>query len=148
MRSGSLLAEESPHNLLAIHSLHSLEDVFLKLCMKNDNENVGHPMNDPSTLGLSSTSNRTMNIYRGEDNPTFNGRFASDIETRVTRLPNADNTGEAHKGNHRTIAMVIYYFSYLLPLYMNCYRSEIVKVFGFRSILLVNPIESRSARFV
>lgn len=34
MRSGHLLAEESPHNLLAMHGLISLEDVFLKLCVK------------------------------------------------------------------------------------------------------------------
>jgi len=35
MRSGHLLAEESPHNLLTTHGLTSLEDVFLKLCMKD-----------------------------------------------------------------------------------------------------------------
>ncbi|EFX78467.1 ABC protein, subfamily ABCH [Daphnia pulex] len=39
MRSGHLLAEESPHNLLSLHGLSTLEDVFLKLCMK---DGVGH----------------------------------------------------------------------------------------------------------
>ena len=34
MRSGRLLAEDSPQNLLSTHNLNSLEDVFLKLCMK------------------------------------------------------------------------------------------------------------------
>ena len=39
MRSGRLLAEESPDKLLAYYNLPSLEDVFLKLCMKDDVEN-------------------------------------------------------------------------------------------------------------
>ena len=34
MRSGHLLAEKSPHNLLTTYGLRSLEDVFLKLCVK------------------------------------------------------------------------------------------------------------------
>jgi hypothetical protein len=34
MRSGRLLAEDTPHNLLTRFSLGSLEDVFLKLCVK------------------------------------------------------------------------------------------------------------------
>jgi hypothetical protein len=33
MRSGRLLAEDSPENLLRDYNLSSLEDVFLKLCM-------------------------------------------------------------------------------------------------------------------
>ena len=39
MRSGYLLAEGSPQNLLLNHNLRSLEDVFLKLCMKDDSNN-------------------------------------------------------------------------------------------------------------
>ena len=35
MRSGRLLAEDSPANLLKLHQCISLEDVFLKLCMKD-----------------------------------------------------------------------------------------------------------------
>ena len=35
MRSGHLLAEESPQLLLSKHNLQSLEDVFLKLCLKD-----------------------------------------------------------------------------------------------------------------
>ena len=34
MRSGVLLAEESPQTLLSMYGLSSLEDVFLELCMK------------------------------------------------------------------------------------------------------------------
>jgi hypothetical protein len=36
MRSGRLLVEESPANLLRDYGLSSLEDVFLKLCLKDD----------------------------------------------------------------------------------------------------------------
>lgn len=35
MRSGRLLAEDSPQNLLAVHEMTTLEDVFLKLCIKD-----------------------------------------------------------------------------------------------------------------
>ncbi|KAI9553798.1 ABC protein [Daphnia sinensis] len=36
MRSGRLLTEESPENLLRMYGLSSLEDVFLKLCVKDN----------------------------------------------------------------------------------------------------------------
>lgn len=36
MRSGRLLAEQSPENLLRMYGLSSLEDVFLKLCMTDN----------------------------------------------------------------------------------------------------------------
>lgn len=39
MRSGHLLAEDSPANLLKIHQCIGLEDVFLKLCMKDKSTN-------------------------------------------------------------------------------------------------------------
>ena len=43
MRSGRLLTEDSPENLLSKHNLSSLEDVFLKLCMKNDVDDGNSP---------------------------------------------------------------------------------------------------------
>ena len=39
MRSGRLLTEGAPQNLLIKHNLSSLEDVFLKMCMKDVNNN-------------------------------------------------------------------------------------------------------------
>ena len=51
MRSGSLLAEDSPQNLLNKHNLVSLEDVFLKLCMKQQVEDE-----DSSVVRLATTS--------------------------------------------------------------------------------------------
>lgn len=38
MRHGRLLAESEPGALLRLHDLPSLEDVFLKLCVKNSQE--------------------------------------------------------------------------------------------------------------
>lgn len=38
MRSGRLLVEQSPNNLLSHFQLPSLEEVFLKLCIKDRND--------------------------------------------------------------------------------------------------------------
>jgi len=54
MRSGSLLAEDSPQNLLNKHNLVSLEDVFLKLCMKQQVKDE-----DLSVVRLVTTSTNT-----------------------------------------------------------------------------------------
>lgn len=51
MRSGRLLAEDSPHNLLVNHNLISLEDVFLKLCMKENTD-----QNDQLQIASNSSS--------------------------------------------------------------------------------------------
>lgn len=49
MRSGRLLAEDSPANLLKLHHCISLEDVFLKLCMKDKiTNNSGHEVLIPN----------------------------------------------------------------------------------------------------
>ena len=59
MRTGRLLTEDSPQNLLAVHNMTSLEDVFLKLCMKNDVSNDGNsPTAVPSTSTTLSSDNR------------------------------------------------------------------------------------------
>lgn len=40
MRSGRLLVEESPQSLLNNYRVSSLEDVFLKLCIKDEAKNL------------------------------------------------------------------------------------------------------------
>lgn len=75
MRSGRLLAEESPDTLLAQYNLPTLEDVFLKLCMKDDVENrdedrteiVATPVR-PVTLHAA----RTAQLPGSYVNPAFN----------------------------------------------------------------------------
>ena len=39
MRGGRLLTEEAPHALLSIYNCQSLEEVFLKLCRKQEGTN-------------------------------------------------------------------------------------------------------------
>ena len=41
MRHGKLLAEDSPMQLLNIYSLNTLEEVFLKLCVKEESSQIG-----------------------------------------------------------------------------------------------------------
>jgi hypothetical protein len=57
MRSGFLLAEDSPQNLLNKHNLVSLEDVFLKLCVKQQVQN-----RDLSVASLATTNNNTQHL--------------------------------------------------------------------------------------
>lgn len=66
MRSGRLLAEESPQTLLRLHGLVSLEDVFLKLCMK---DRVGEPRAIEPTIHTISDGKPYAN--QGVDNPAF-----------------------------------------------------------------------------
>lgn len=42
MRNGRLLAEDSPSQLLNIYGMNTLEDVFLRLCVRDENK-VGVP---------------------------------------------------------------------------------------------------------
>jgi hypothetical protein len=100
MRSGRLLAEDSPENLLRDYNLSSLEDVFLKLCMadcgnedKTANriptqqqctggiDNVAfHPSS--SELDISGTENsRRLKLENQTSFPNLNG-------TRVSKRPN------------------------------------------------------------
>jgi hypothetical protein len=54
MRSGCLLAQDSPQCLLNKHNLVSLEDVFLKLCMKQQ-------IDDGDSSIVPSASNTSVN---------------------------------------------------------------------------------------
>ncbi len=45
MRHGQLLAEDSPNQLLTIYGLNTLEEVFLKLCVKEESKNKFKKLN-------------------------------------------------------------------------------------------------------
>ncbi|KAI9558265.1 ABC protein [Daphnia sinensis] len=85
MRSGRLLAEESPENLLINYNLSSLEDVFLKLCMKDEGND--QERQEPEVLERTvSSSSMRRNVARpqqpssGHDNMAFErGASQSDI---------------------------------------------------------------------
>lgn len=100
MRSGRLLAEESPDTLLANYNLPTLEDVFLKLCMKDDVENRDE---DRTEIVATATPVRpvTLHAARTEQlpgsyvNPAFNHSTSQlDVsETGITRQ-NRSNSRE------------------------------------------------------
>ena len=52
MRHGKLLAEDSPMQLLNIYSLNTLEEVFLKLCVKEESSQIGKKICERSELRL------------------------------------------------------------------------------------------------
>lgn len=70
MRSGRLLAQESPDNLLRNYGIDSLEEVFLKLCMKDGNNKRHEPVTNAVTS--SNTVTRISKIEGGHDNKAFN----------------------------------------------------------------------------
>lgn len=57
MRSGKLLAEESPQRLLSIYNCSSLEDVFLKLSRKQGQVTAAVPEN----TNISTNMNMALN---------------------------------------------------------------------------------------
>ncbi|KAL0811580.1 hypothetical protein ABMA28_009963 [Loxostege sticticalis] len=68
MRSGRLLAEESPQALLTMYSCISLEDVFLKLSRKQGQTNPVVELNvSGGGLGLNKLSKREEAPYAAED---------------------------------------------------------------------------------
>lgn len=52
MRSGRLLAEESPQVLLSMYGCQSLEEVFLKLSRKQGNESSPQDVNMSNNISL------------------------------------------------------------------------------------------------
>lgn len=68
MRSGRLLAQESPANLLSQYRLESLEDVFLKLCMKDSIAQRPEAVQQESATYLDVSNHHAVN---GHDNPAF-----------------------------------------------------------------------------
>jgi len=70
MRHGCLLAEDSPNQLMTIYGLNSLEDVFLRLCVKDDSKIVMPPklsLNQSWSGSLASRTSRRTNgiVYPG-----------------------------------------------------------------------------------
>ncbi len=68
MRSGHLLAEESPQNLLTVHGLNTLEEVFLKLSTKERAKKHGALTASGRTVR---SNDSTQQEEQGHDNPAF-----------------------------------------------------------------------------
>ncbi|KAI9558715.1 ABC protein [Daphnia sinensis] len=76
MRSGRLLAEESPEKLLSHYRLSSLEDVFLKLCIEGSGNHPADQFNESvSSITPSDEINHAIGLpqqsVEGHDNMSF-----------------------------------------------------------------------------
>lgn len=69
MRSGHLLAEESPQDLLEKYAMPTLEDVFLKLCMKDGSKR--HTVAAANETPYNTVGRRKQTSQGGHDNMAF-----------------------------------------------------------------------------
>ncbi|CAH0721324.1 unnamed protein product, partial [Brenthis ino] len=84
MRSGRLLAEESPQALLTMYSCVSLEDVFLKLSRRQGQANQVVELNvSGGGLGLNKMSKREEAPYAAEDNQVVGLNFHQSKEVLI-----------------------------------------------------------------
>ena len=94
MRSGRLLAEESPQNLLRKYQLRSLEEVFLKLCMKDGNSKK------TETANVTKTDNVVVRVphppFGGFDNQAFN---SSQFDVSKLGVDRQFRTNHFHPGS-------------------------------------------------
>lgn len=127
MRSGHLLAEESPTNLLSLHGMESLEDVFLKLCMK-DVQNRKSAMPVVATLSGSGKTYPAIAqgqpvgvqqaVVSGHDNPAF-ARDHSGIDITTADIDHGDNTDEDtdHKNLAQLSIVSVFFFFTIHPVF-------------------------------
>lgn len=97
MRSGRLLAEESPDNLLRNYRLPSLEEVFLKLCMKDDGENRTEPSQaiENCTNGTLRSVTGTRQPVGGHTNLAFDHSTSQTNITEIDTIENHCNSNES-----------------------------------------------------
>ena len=87
MRSGRLLAEDSPDNLLRNYNLFSLENVFLELCMKNqDNKPISIFSNDSSCNQTEYTKEQPQLPSEGIDNKVFDSLMSDQLNSPETNI--------------------------------------------------------------
>lgn len=86
MRSGKLLAEESPSTLLRMYNCISLEDVFLKLSRKQQGQNVALPeVNISNNISLASLNwnKKDETIYMTEESGVVGLNFHQSKEVLI-----------------------------------------------------------------
>ncbi|XP_037967605.1 ABC transporter G family member 23 isoform X2 [Plutella xylostella] len=84
MRSGRLLAEQSPQALLQMYNCISLEDVFLKLSRKQGQSNQAVELQVAGGLGLTKLSRREEAPYAHEDAHVKGLNFHQSKEVLIT----------------------------------------------------------------
>jgi hypothetical protein len=97
MRSGRLLAEDSPENLLRDYNQTSLENVFLELCMKNhENKLTSIVTNSTSCNQVDYKTEQTQKSQGGVDNMVFDESALSNVtETEIAIDPQIHNNCDA-----------------------------------------------------
>jgi hypothetical protein len=87
MRSGRLLAENSPENLLRDYNLTSLENVFLELCMKNhENKLTSIVTNSTSCNKVDYKTEQTHHSQEGVDDMVFDESVSSQLNVSETEI--------------------------------------------------------------
>nr|QBM06390.1 ATP-binding cassette sub-family H-like protein 2 [Daphnia magna] len=84
MRSGRLLTEDSPENLLQKYALFSLEDVFLRLCTQDFSNSQAETVSNAETVGEIAFA--VQQLSAGIVNDAFE-RSASQLDVSGTPIP-------------------------------------------------------------
>ncbi|XP_046645726.1 ABC transporter G family member 20-like [Daphnia pulicaria] len=121
MRSGRLLVEESPANLLRDYGLSSLEDVFLKLCLKDDGNVPAGQSTESNLVALKDTdqisAQQPPNGHVNMSVPQVRIPSSSKRPSFKMTMPSPHRVGALIRKNYllsfRNIG--IFLFTYLLP---------------------------------
>jgi hypothetical protein len=116
MRSGRLLAEDSPENLLRDYNQTSLENVFLELCMKNDeNKLTSIVTNDTSSNQTDYKNEQTQQSQGGVDNMVFDESALSNVtETDIAiQLQNHNNCDVISPTDSFAVTKLLFIYSFL-----------------------------------
>ncbi|XP_046646482.1 ABC transporter G family member 20-like isoform X3 [Daphnia pulicaria] len=107
MRSGHLLAEESPHNLLSLHGLSTLEDVFLKLCMKDGVvKHATAPVVATITNGKTGYPNMAhQQDLEGHDNPAYVQTF-NNVDAITTDIDHQHHNSQDEEEDPTALAQL------------------------------------------
>jgi hypothetical protein len=127
MRSGRLLAEDSPENLLRDYNQTSLENVFLELCMKNDeNKLTSIVTNDTSCNQTDYKNEQTQQSQGGVDNMVFDESALSNVtETDIAiQLQNHNNCDVISPNDSFVVTQLLSIYSFL-AFYSLCISNDL-----------------------
>ena len=103
MRFGRLLVEESPHDLLTLHGLPSLDEVFLKLIKNISDSDMKQP------VVYTSSDNTDIYPSRSFDNPVFKCDSAGSVSIPLENCDDISKGGVQHQKVSSEFANVIHF---------------------------------------
>lgn len=87
MRNGSLIAQDTPQNLLQKFATTSLEETFLRLSKRQENEQRGGPQIDLETIATTASEDKPIRRNRTEHSTANDGRtLRALISKNITQL--------------------------------------------------------------